>query len=287
MPNVMGPLLILAAMEVPVVVTVEAGLSFLGLGVLPPQSSWGTILNEGYLVIRDAPWMVVAGGIPLILTTLGFTFLGEALRDIFDPRMGRGALSMETLLDIAGLSVDFRTSRGRVKAAAKRQLPPCARGASLASSGKRLGQEPRCCGRSSAWLAGNAEVTARNVASQGPRPAAAREAGLRAVRGEEVRVVFQDPMTSQIRCCPYGRQMADILYPARAMSAQTSARPPSRCCARSASQTRLRASTPTARVPGGMRQRRASPWSKGPNLLLADEADEPPRRDDGGAESSR
>jgi len=90
MPNVMGPLLILAAMEVPVVVTVEAGLSFLGLGVLPPQSSWGTILNEGYLVIRDAPWMVVAGGIPLILTTLGFTFLGEALRDIFDPRMGRG-----------------------------------------------------------------------------------------------------------------------------------------------------------------------------------------------------
>ncbi|SEO17387.1 peptide/nickel transport system permease protein [Salinihabitans flavidus] len=90
MPNVVGPLMILAAMDVPVVVTVEAGLSFLGLGVLPPTASWGTILNEGYLVIRDAPWMVIAGGIPLILTTLGFTFLGEALRDIFDPRMGKG-----------------------------------------------------------------------------------------------------------------------------------------------------------------------------------------------------
>ena len=90
MPNVIGPLLILAAMEVPVVVTVEAGLSFLGLGVLPPTASWGTILNEGYLVIRDTPWMVIAGGIPLILTTLGFTFLGEALRDIFDPRMAKG-----------------------------------------------------------------------------------------------------------------------------------------------------------------------------------------------------
>ncbi|WP_349368497.1 ABC transporter permease [Salinarimonas sp.] len=48
MPNVIGPLLILAAMDVPVVVTVEAGLSFLGLGVLPPTASWGTILNEGY-----------------------------------------------------------------------------------------------------------------------------------------------------------------------------------------------------------------------------------------------
>ncbi|WP_259782385.1 ABC transporter permease [Aestuariispira ectoiniformans] len=90
MPNVIGPLVILAAMDVPVVVTIEAGLSFLGLGVLPPTASWGTILNEGYLVIRDNPWMVIAGGIPLILTTLGFTFLGEALRDIFDPRMAKG-----------------------------------------------------------------------------------------------------------------------------------------------------------------------------------------------------
>ena len=90
LPNVVGPLLILAAMDVPVVVTIEAGLSFLGLGVQPPTASWGTILNEGYLIIRDTPWMVVAGGIPLVLTTLGFTFLGEALRDVFDPRLRKG-----------------------------------------------------------------------------------------------------------------------------------------------------------------------------------------------------
>lgn len=90
MPNVIGPLLILAAMDVPVVVTVEAGLSFLGLGVLPPTATWGTVLNEGFSVIRDTPWPVIAGGVPLILTTLGFTFLGEALRDVFDPKL-RGA----------------------------------------------------------------------------------------------------------------------------------------------------------------------------------------------------
>ena len=87
MPNVIGPLLILTAMDVPVVVTIEAGLSFLGLGVLPPTASWGTILNEGYLVIRSSPWPVIAGGIPLVLTTLGFTLLGEALRDVFDPKL--------------------------------------------------------------------------------------------------------------------------------------------------------------------------------------------------------
>jgi peptide/nickel transport system permease protein len=87
LPNVLGPLLILASMDVPLVITLEAGLSFLGMGVRPPTPSWGTILNDGFSYIRNSPWPVIAGGIPIILTTLGFTFLGEALRDIFDPKL--------------------------------------------------------------------------------------------------------------------------------------------------------------------------------------------------------
>lgn len=87
MPNIIGPLLILASMDIPVVITMEAGLSFLGLGVRPPTASWGSILNDGYAFIRDTPWLVVSGSIPLILATLGFTLLGESLRDIFDPRL--------------------------------------------------------------------------------------------------------------------------------------------------------------------------------------------------------
>jgi peptide/nickel transport system permease protein len=90
LPNIVGPLLILASMDVPVVITLEAGLTFLGLGVPPPAPSWGRILNEGYAFIREAPWMVVGGGVPLILATLGFTFLGESLRDLLDPRLRRG-----------------------------------------------------------------------------------------------------------------------------------------------------------------------------------------------------
>ncbi|MBI3455381.1 MAG: ABC transporter permease [Candidatus Rokubacteria bacterium] len=89
LPNVVGPVLILASMEIPVVVTIEAGLSFLGLGIRPPTPSWGSILNDGYTFIRDTPWVVIAGGLPLVVTTLGFTFLGESLRDIFDPRLRR------------------------------------------------------------------------------------------------------------------------------------------------------------------------------------------------------
>jgi peptide/nickel transport system permease protein len=88
-PNVIGPLLILASMDVPLVITVEAGLSFLGLGVRPPTPSWGTILNDGYNFIRNSPWPVIFGGIPVVVVTLGFTFLGEALRDIFDPKLKR------------------------------------------------------------------------------------------------------------------------------------------------------------------------------------------------------
>ena len=87
LPNLIAPLLILASMDIPVVITIEAGLSFLGLGVKPPTPSWGSILNDGYSFIRNTPWLVIAGGIPLIVTTLGFTFLGEALRDVFDPKM--------------------------------------------------------------------------------------------------------------------------------------------------------------------------------------------------------
>lgn len=87
LPNIVGPILILASMDVPSVVAIEAGLSFLGLGVRPPTASWGTILNDGFSNIRDSYWILVAGGLPIVLTTLGFTFLGETLRDVFDPRL--------------------------------------------------------------------------------------------------------------------------------------------------------------------------------------------------------
>ena len=91
LPNIIGPLLILASMEIPVVITIEAGMSFLGLGVAPPTPSWGTILNDGYAYIRESSWPAIAGGLPIIITTLGFTFLGEALRDAFDPKLRKEA----------------------------------------------------------------------------------------------------------------------------------------------------------------------------------------------------
>ena len=87
LPNVIAPLLILAAMDLPVVITFEAGLSFLGLGVRPPTPSWGSILADGFNYIRQSPWPITWAGLTLIVTTLGFTLFGEALRDVLDPRL--------------------------------------------------------------------------------------------------------------------------------------------------------------------------------------------------------
>lgn len=87
LPNTLAPLLILAAMDLPVVITFEAGLSFLGLGVRPPTPSWGIILKEGFDYIRLTPWPITWAGLTLIFVTLGFTLFGEALRDVLDPRL--------------------------------------------------------------------------------------------------------------------------------------------------------------------------------------------------------
>ncbi len=87
LPNVVGPLVIILSMDIPVVIMLEAGLSYLNLGVRPPTPSWGNILYDGYTSLRSAPSMVIAAGIPLVLATLGFTFLGEGLRDALDPKL--------------------------------------------------------------------------------------------------------------------------------------------------------------------------------------------------------
>ena len=86
-PNILAPLFILLAMDIPSAITVEAGLSFLGLGVQPPTASWGVMLSDGFARVQDSPWGVITPGVALMLATLAFTLLGETLRDVFDPRL--------------------------------------------------------------------------------------------------------------------------------------------------------------------------------------------------------
>jgi peptide/nickel transport system permease protein len=86
-PNIVAPLFILLAMDTPSAIAVEAGLSFLGLGVRPPNPSWGTILSDGFASIYGAPWAVLFASLALAIATIGFLTFGEALRDVLDPRL--------------------------------------------------------------------------------------------------------------------------------------------------------------------------------------------------------
>jgi peptide/nickel transport system permease protein len=89
LPNILGPLIVLASMDIPVVITIEAGLSFLGLGVRPPLASWGVLIEDGYQSLSDSWVPVVVSSLALAFATLGFTLFGESLRDAVDPRIGR------------------------------------------------------------------------------------------------------------------------------------------------------------------------------------------------------
>jgi oligopeptide transport system permease protein len=86
-PNTLGPVVVYATATMPGVMLTEAFLSFLGVGVQAPKASWGTLVSEGAGVIAVYPWMLVAPGIIMSLTIFALNFLGDGLRDAFDPQM--------------------------------------------------------------------------------------------------------------------------------------------------------------------------------------------------------
>ncbi|MGE3267642.1 MAG: ABC transporter permease [Chloroflexota bacterium] len=88
-PNATAPIIVQASLSVSSAIIVEASLSFLGVGILPPTPSWGSILNDGYKVLQIAPWMAIAAGGAIFVTVMGLNFLGDGLRTALDPRMSR------------------------------------------------------------------------------------------------------------------------------------------------------------------------------------------------------
>jgi peptide/nickel transport system permease protein len=85
-PNIAGTLLVQATIQLALAILIEAGLSFLGLGLPPPTPSWGRMLNDAQTYLALAPWLAIAPGGTIALAVLGFNLLGDGLRDLFDPR---------------------------------------------------------------------------------------------------------------------------------------------------------------------------------------------------------
>ena len=86
-PNVVGPVIVYVTLTVPKVILIESFLSFLGLGVQEPETSWGVLISEGVSLMEVAPWMLVYPSLFLITCIFAFNFLGDGLRDAFDPKV--------------------------------------------------------------------------------------------------------------------------------------------------------------------------------------------------------
>jgi peptide/nickel transport system permease protein len=86
-PNTVAPLIVETTLSLAFAILAEAALSFFGLGTQPPDPSWGRMLSEGRAYFRQSFWMGIFPGLAIMLTVMGFNFLGDGLRDVLDPRL--------------------------------------------------------------------------------------------------------------------------------------------------------------------------------------------------------
>lgn len=90
LPNIVGPIIIMGTLSIAGAIRMEASLSFLGLGIQPPNPSWGNMIREGVANILQSPWMALFPGLALTFTVLAYNMVGDSLRDMFDPRLVLG-----------------------------------------------------------------------------------------------------------------------------------------------------------------------------------------------------
>ena len=88
-PNTLGPVIVYTTLTIPNVMLLESFLSFLGLGIQPPQSSWGLLISYGVETMEEYPWLLIFPGLALSITLFALNFLGDGLRDALDPRAAK------------------------------------------------------------------------------------------------------------------------------------------------------------------------------------------------------
>jgi peptide/nickel transport system ATP-binding protein/peptide/nickel transport system permease protein len=292
LPNVAPALLVQFSLTVAAAMVLESGLSFLGLGVVPPAPSWGLMIRGARSTMEQAPWLLLWPCIALSGAVIALNVLCDRLRDVLDPRGEQSAhrrahvfapiVSAETapappLLQVENLTVEIATPSGAIHPVRDVTLT-VAPGETLAivgesGSGKTL---------TALALIGLLPPAARIVRGSilftdraGSTYDLARlsEPALRRLRGDEVAMVFQDPGTSLNPVHRIGNQIAETIR---------AHRPAGRAVVRARTLALLRdvglAETPRARafpheLSGGQRQRAtiAAAVANGPRLLLADE----------------
>jgi len=85
LPNTVGPIVVEATLEMGYAIMEEAGLSFLGFGIMPPTPSWGNLLSNAMMHLTKHPWLAIFPGLMLFLAIISVNYIGDGLRDAFDP----------------------------------------------------------------------------------------------------------------------------------------------------------------------------------------------------------
>ena len=95
LPNILGPVVVTAALDIGAMIMNLAGLSFLGLGAKPPIAEWGSMMSESRSSLQTAPWTILAPGLAIFITVLIFNLLGDTVRDLLDPKQKRRSIKGE------------------------------------------------------------------------------------------------------------------------------------------------------------------------------------------------
>ncbi|MEV0893108.1 dipeptide ABC transporter ATP-binding protein [Promicromonospora sp. NPDC050262] len=228
LPNIAGTVLVQCSVNFAIAVLAEAGLSFLGLGTPPPTPSWGRMLQESQQFLGVADHLAIVPGVAIAVAVLGFNLLGDGLRDVLDPRLastgpaaehvavdaGTGVrhepdgTAAEPALDLRGLTVRTQSGRAllsdlslRVAAGERVGLIGESGSGKTMTALAALGLLPD--GVSATGHVGLAGVDG-NLLDRGER-------ALARLRGREISMVFQEPMTALNPLMRVGRQVAEAM----------------------------------------------------------------------------
>ena len=254
LPNFIGPVIVLAMLEVAGAVLLLSGLSFLGLGAQPPTADWGGMAAEGVDYFQYW-WMGTFPGIAIFTVVLAFNFVGDGLRDIFDPRVGQGPL-MAALLEVENMTIRLPSDNGPITIVdgIDFSVEP---GEIFGVAGESGSGKTMTTLALLRLLPPGAPVDGRAM-FEGTNLLALKGRALREARGNKLSMVFQDPMTSLHPMLSIERQMTDhlkshlgIRKKARAQAGDRAARrrapPRPRACARVLSAPVLRRHAPADR----------------------------------------
>jgi peptide/nickel transport system permease protein len=287
-PNILGPVLVQLSLAAASAIVLESGLSFLGLGVVPPTPSWGLAIGSARTTMNQAPLLLLWPSLALTVTILAMNALCDALRDAFEPHAAPRSVARHLrdtllppkparvagkLLDISDLTIAIETPRGTA-------LP--VRGVSLSVS---VGETLAIVGESGSGktltglsilglLPDVAQIHAGTVSFDGSELLHLDEAGWRRLRGGDLAMVFQDPMSSLNPLHRVGAQVAEAIAAHQSLPAhETEARATNLLQQVGIPDAPRRARAYPHEMSGGMRQRVviAMAIANNPRLVVADE----------------